>query len=46
MAKKIAKKTVKKARPKTYQKSNLAINGSFEDVLKASLVPAKKQAKK
>lgn len=48
MAKKVAKKKpVKKARSKTYEKSNLAINGSLEDVLKASLISAKdKQGKK
>lgn len=41
------KKAVKKARPKKYDKSNLAITGSLEDVLKVSLISAnKKQDKK
>lgn len=48
MAKKVAKKKpVKKtnARAKSYDKP-FAINGSLEDVLRASLVSAKKQTKK
>jgi len=41
------KKAVKKAnRPKEYDKSNLAIVGTLDEVLRVSLVSAKKQEKK
>jgi hypothetical protein len=39
--KKTAKKKVSK-RPKHYEKSNLAIKGTLEDVLKVSIASAKK----
>lgn len=40
------KKATKKAnRPKTYEKSNLKIVGSLEDVLKVSIASAKKSKK-
>jgi len=44
MAKKPVKKKLK--RPKTYEKSNLKIVGSLDDVLKVSVASAKKPVKK
>lgn len=44
MGKKAAKK--KPARPKTYEKSNLKIVGSLDEVLKVSIASAKKPVKK
>lgn len=44
MAKKPAKKKTK--RPKNYEKSNLKIVGSLDDVLKVSVASAKKPEKK
>ncbi len=39
----VKKKSVKKTkRPKTYEKSNLKIVGSLDDVLKVSVASAKK----
>lgn len=42
------KKEVKKKpdRPKTYEKSSLAISGSLDQVLKISIAQVKKQEKK
>ena len=44
MSKKINKKKI--SRPKTYEKSNLKIVGSLDDVLKVSIASAKKPEKK
>jgi hypothetical protein len=46
MAKKKAVKKVSSKRPKSYDKSTLAIIGSLDDVLKVSIASAKKPEKK